>query len=100
MTVVGYGKLFMTFIKGIPQIYWNFHRKSTSGWSIKAVILDLFGGAFLFASGKTSFSDGLNMVKMIVGFISMIYGVIFCVQHYVLYRASERMKLEGEKVVS
>jgi cystinosin len=86
LTVVGYGKLVMTFVKCTPEVYWNYQRKSTKGWSILGIFLDLIGGTFSFASGEISVENGLNLIKVILGFISVIYDLIFCFQHYVLYR--------------
>jgi cystinosin len=86
VTVVGYGKLVMTLVKCTPEVYWNYVRKSTEGWSILGILLDLVGGAFSFASGGLSMENGLNTTKVILGFISVIYDLIFCFQHYVLYR--------------
>ncbi len=34
VSLLGYCKIFITFIKYIPQVYWNYIRKSTLGWSI------------------------------------------------------------------
>jgi cystinosin len=35
-------------MKYIPQLYWNFKRKSTEGWSIFNIIMDLTGGVCSF----------------------------------------------------
>ena len=42
--ICSYVKLFITLIKYIPQAYLNFRRKSTFGWSIGTILLDLTGG--------------------------------------------------------
>lgn len=42
----GYGKAAVTFVKYLPQVYLNWARKSTVGWSIENVILDFTGGSF------------------------------------------------------
>lgn len=42
----GYGKAAITFVKYLPQVYLNWKRKSTVGWSIENVILDFTGGSF------------------------------------------------------
>ena len=42
----GYGKAVITFVKYLPQVYLNWKRKSTVGWSIENVILDFTGGSF------------------------------------------------------
>ncbi|KAF5303847.1 hypothetical protein FQR65_LT08104 [Abscondita terminalis] len=41
-----YIKLVITILKYIPQAYMNYKRKSTDGWSIGVVFLDLNGGIF------------------------------------------------------
>ena len=48
LTCLGYWKLVITLIKYTPPAYWNFKRKSTKGWSIFNIILDLTGGLFSF----------------------------------------------------
>jgi cystinosin len=47
--LAGYGKAVITFFKYMPQVYLNFKRKSTVGWSLENVMLDFFGGFFSFA---------------------------------------------------
>ena len=41
---IGYIKLIVTFVKYIPQAWFNFKRKSTLGWSIDQVLFDVTGG--------------------------------------------------------
>ena len=43
---VSYAKMVVTFIKYIPQVYFNYRNKSTVGWSIHQILLD-FSGSFL-----------------------------------------------------
>ena len=83
---MGYAKLVITLIKYTPPAYWNFKRKSTKGWSIFNIILDLIGGGFSMASGGLSVSNGLNVTKVILAFITIFYDLLFCFQHYCLYR--------------
>jgi cystinosin len=40
----GYVKLVCTVIKYCPQVYVNYKRKSTEGWSINQILLDFTGG--------------------------------------------------------
>lgn len=54
LSVLGYGKLLLSLFKCTPQIYWNYRRKSTRGWSISMVLMDLIGAAFSMASGGLS----------------------------------------------
>ena len=42
--VLSYIKIFISLIKYIPQVLMNFRRKSTMGWSIWNILLDLTGG--------------------------------------------------------
>lgn len=92
---MGIGKVIISFVKYIPQVYLNFSRKSTYGWSIENILLDFTGGSLSFIqifvdwadSGNTSqFSGGLNVAKFLLGIISMFYDIIFMMQHYVCYR--------------
>ncbi|KAH7251697.1 hypothetical protein BKA59DRAFT_452934 [Fusarium tricinctum] len=94
---VGYVKLIVTLIKYTPQIATNYNNQSTDGWSISQILLDVTGGVLSVSqqaidsyqqrdwSGITG-----NPVKFSLGNISMIYDSIFIVQHYVLYRDSEK----------
>ena len=43
-----YIKLSMNIVKFIPQIWKNFRRKSTVGWSIGLTFLEMVGGVFNF----------------------------------------------------
>merc|ERR1712130_594156 len=38
-------KVLVTLIKYIPQAYQNYKRKSTAGWSIHNILLDISGGS-------------------------------------------------------
>jgi cystinosin len=89
----GYIKLLVTFIKYIPQAYLNFRRKSTVGWSIHQILLDISGGVLSLAqlildSSRQSDWSGVtgNPVKFGLGIVSMGFDLIFITQHYVLYR--------------
>ena len=48
ISMMGYFKLSISFLKYLPQFYWNYKRKSTVGWSIANILLDLTGGLFSF----------------------------------------------------
>lgn len=94
----GYCKAAITLIKYMPQVYLNFKRKSTVGWSLENVILDFGGGFFSFgqqivdsvARGQPLFGDGsdsgFNIVKFLLSVLAMFFDLIFMFQHYVLYR--------------
>ena len=98
----------------MPQVYLNWKRKSTVGWSLENVILDFTGGFFSFLQQYldtvcrgdgffASTTGGFNIVKFLLSVIVMIFDIIFLVQHYILYadkwknveKAAERLeKLE------
>jgi len=46
--ICGYAKALITFVKYLPQVYLNYKRKSTVGWSLANVLLDLTGGTLSF----------------------------------------------------
>lgn len=77
----------------MPQVWLNYQRKSTDGWSIYTMLLDVAGGIFSLAqlvidSSLQSDWTGVtgNPVKLGLGNISIMFDIIFIVQHYVLYR--------------
>ncbi|KAM0457850.1 hypothetical protein ACHAPV_006395 [Trichoderma viride] len=90
---VGYVKLLVTLVKYSPQILANYRNKSTRGWSIWQIILDVVGGILSLAqlgidsylqrdwSGVTG-----NPVKLMLGNCSLVFDSIFMFQHYVIYR--------------
>ncbi|XP_063408959.1 cystinosin-like [Mytilus trossulus] len=88
-----YVKLGVTLIKYVPQAYMNFKRKSTDGWSIGNVILDFTGGSFsllqMFLLAYNSDDWGSifgDPTKFGLGFFSILFDILFIIQHYVLYR--------------
>ncbi|XP_069800485.1 cystinosin [Dendropsophus ebraccatus] len=91
-----YIKLAITLMKYFPQAYMNFRRKSTEGWSIGNVLLDFTGGSFsiiqMFLQSynndewKLIFGDP---TKFGLGLFSIIFDIIFIVQHYCLYRKTQ-----------
>jgi len=89
---LSYLKLAVTTIKYIPQAWSNYQRKSTSGWSIYTCLLDITGGVLsivqlLFDGWRSDDWTGVqnNKLKFGLGFVSILFDVIFIVQHYVLY---------------
>lgn len=93
---MGFVKLLVTIVKYSPQAYTNYLRKSTVGWSIYPMLLDMLGGVLSIAqlvmdsslqkdwSGVTG-----NPVKLGLGNVSIAFDVLFIVQHYILYRESD-----------
>ncbi|EDO46894.1 predicted protein, partial [Nematostella vectensis] len=87
-----YIKIGVTLIKYIPQAYMNYRRKSTVGWSIGNVLLDFTGGSFsllqmfLLAYNNDDWRSIFgDFTKFGLGFISIVFDILFIVQHYALY---------------
>ena len=86
-------KLLITFTKYIPQAHLNYTRKSTEGWSIINIYLDLTGGLlsliqlFLDAWLEGDLKGGTigNPSKLGMALFSAGFDLLFMVQHYVLY---------------
>lgn len=95
---LGYGKAVISLVKYTPQAYLNFVRKSTVGWSIGNVLLDLTGGTFSFGQqfvdsyNKSDWSilTG-NIPKLLLSIESIAFDILFILQHYVLYRDAPQL---------
>ena len=71
----------------------NYKRKSTVGWSIINIILDFTGGSlsllqmFLLAYNFNDWSSIFGSpTKFGLGFFSILFDIVFLIQHYGLYR--------------
>lgn len=102
---LGWCKVFISFIKYMPQAYFNYVRKSTEGWSIVNILLDFTGGSFSFAQniidtirGDSIIIDDptqnhtLNIAKYALSFVSIIFDIIFMIQHYCLYKDNNKIR--------
>ncbi|KAF5298133.1 hypothetical protein FQA39_LY02557 [Lamprigera yunnana] len=88
-----YLKLVITVLKYIPQAYMNYKRKSTKGWSIGVVILNLVGGICSIGQmmfDSFNYDDWMsifgNPTKFGLGLFTTLFQVLFIFQHYVLYK--------------
>ncbi|VDN58512.1 unnamed protein product [Dracunculus medinensis] len=96
ITFLSYVKMAVTCSKYFPQAFFNFRRKSTTGWSIGNVLLDFLGGFMdicqIILQGANTDDWSVftgNPVKFGLGCFSMLFDIVFIVQHYILYRHSE-----------
>lgn len=87
-----YVKLVFTVFKYVPQVASNFRRRSTIGWSITQQLLDFTGGVLSLAQLVIDSSlqedwSGLtgNPLKFGLANISLVFDIIFILQHFVLY---------------
>ena len=94
----------MTVTKYIPQAWANYKRKSTEGWSIWQILMDLLGGVLSIAQLVIDSSlqkdwSGLtgNPVKFGLGNVSIVFDVVFMTQHYILYRGARSSKIKDEE---
>ena len=86
-------KVSISFLKYIPQAFSNFKRKSTVGWNVFNVVLDLTGGTLSIAQlvldswieGDWSGITG-DAAKLGLGMVSIVFDLLFIIQHYVLYK--------------
>ncbi|TMS35713.1 hypothetical protein L596_003052 [Steinernema carpocapsae] len=99
---LSYVKMAVTLCKYVPQAALNYRRKSTIGWSIGNVLLDFTGGTLdicqmvlqaLNTDDWTGFSG--NPVKFGLGLVSIVFDVLFMIQHYCLYRHVNDAIYEG-----
>ncbi|MCD7455058.1 hypothetical protein HAX54_026935 [Datura stramonium] len=84
----------MTIIKYIPQAIMNFQRKSTIGFSIGNILLDLLGGVTNYGQMAVQSIDQNSWVnfygnigKTLLSLVSIFFDILFILQHYVLYPA-------------
>ncbi|KAL0032185.1 hypothetical protein WJX77_009515 [Trebouxia sp. C0004] len=94
-------KMGVTFFKYMPQVWLNHRRQSTLGWNINQVLLDLSGGFFsvtqlcveAFVKEDLSAITG-DPVKFGLGLVSVVFDIMFMIQHYTLYRENNAKLIE------
>lgn len=100
-----YIKLVMTVFKYIPQVVANFRRRSTIGWSITQQLLDFTGGIgsllqLVIDSSLQSDWSGLtgNPLKFGLANISLVFDIIFILQHFVLFGPVEESTPKDDEI--
>merc|ERR1712008_154879 len=96
--VLGTIKIGITIMKYVPQALLNRSRKSTVGWNVYNVILDLMGGllSLLQIVGDCAAMEdwtGItgNPAKISVALVTICFDLLFLVQHYLLYPDSRQL---------
>ena len=86
-------KMSITATKYLPQAIENCRRRSTDGWSIGNIILDLTGATFSFlqnflyvAAGESWEAVWGNSPKVGLALVAFSFDLLFLLQHFVLYR--------------
>ena len=94
LSYLSYVKI-VTTIKYVPQAYMNHKRRSTQGFSIGLVLMDLAGGVFSICQmiviscdthDWSSFTG--NPTKFALGLLTIVFDLVLVFQHYVAYRNS------------
>lgn len=83
------------------QVWLNYKRQSTLGWNINQVLLDFSGGVFslfqlcmeAFVKVDMSAISG-DPVKFGLGLVTVIFDIMFMIQHYSLYKVNNAKLLE------
>ncbi|KAK2701559.1 cystinosin homolog [Artemia franciscana] len=100
-----YVKLAVTSTKYVPQAFLNYKRKSTEGWSIGNVLLDFTGGLLsimqmFFLAYNNDDWDSIfgDPTKFGLGAVSVLFDILFILQHYVWYRRDNDYEPVGQPV--
>ena len=95
----------MTVVKYMPQVWINYTRQSTAGWSIEQILLDFSGGLLslvqlVLDSSMQGDWSGIagNPVKLGLSVVSMAFDAIFVCQHYLLYRDAPAMAASTDSI--
>ena len=101
-----YVKLFISCIKYVPQVWMNYRRKSTEGWSIGNILLDFSGGILSFIQMillAINYNDWVSIfgsvTKLGLAFLSMGFDLIFVLQHYKFYKTRQRSAHREYRVI-
>lgn len=91
-------KLVITLIKYVPQAYMNYQRKATTGWSIHNILLDFTGGSLSILQmffRAYNYNDWVsifgNFTKFGLGVSSILFDILFIIQHYCLYNPTHQV---------
>ncbi|XP_028778527.1 cystinosin homolog [Neltuma alba] len=92
-------QVFMTLVKYVPQAIMNFKRKSTDGFSISNIMLDLSGAIANYGQMVVqSIDQGSwnnfygNIGKLLLSLVTVFFDTFFICQHFVLYPAKKTYK--------
>lgn len=93
------------FFKYVPQILLNMERKSTSGWSIVAVFLDMSSAIMTFFgyvlknidNGESRmFVHSMSVVKFMLLIGTLGFQIVFLVQHFLIFANPESFKIKTD----
>lgn len=88
--IFGTVKVALSTLKYVPQVLFNYRRKSTRGFSKTTPILDVFGAGFSIAQLALDAhlaGDVADMykhpVKLLLSLVTLFFSLVFIVQHSV-----------------
>ena len=107
--ILGYVKIALGLVKYAPQVWLNIKRKSTEGFSVEMMILDLIGGGFSLLNAifiAINGEDGADLAGnvgvniagnpgklefgivsgIVPGIVTCLFQSIFLIQKYVMYQ--------------
>lgn len=94
-------KAVITIVKYIPQVILHMNNKSTMGWSLENVVLDLIGGLCSLSQSVVDAADANNIylvlgnpIKLALGVISLMFDVIFIFQYFYYRRHESSLEIE------
>jgi len=98
LRVYGHVKIAVTLLKYPPQLYLNYTRSSTSGWSVGYSWLDISGGSLCILSmcltwlntGDPTYVTA-NIPKTGLALLAVVCNSLLLVQHYLLYPETRRL---------
>lgn len=112
LTAISYLKLAVTLLKYSPQIALNQRRRSTEGFHIGGIVLDMLGSVLSCAQlmyecvllNAWSGAEG-DPVKFGLGMLTLLFDVVLLLQRFVLFptpaaaevREGDDVKVEGEE---
>jgi cystinosin len=104
MYAMSFLKLASTIVKYIPQVIMNHVTRSTKGWSIGNVLLDVVGG--VLSIGQSVLDSVVrddwsvlfgNPIRFGIGFYSILFDIIFMLQHYLWFPYDDEQVRKGKR---
>lgn len=107
LRLLGMVKVLASLFKLIPQVWLNYARRSTVGWSISSIWLDVIGGACSIAqqvvrcfrvNSLAPFTS--NYAKTFLAAESLLFDMVFIAQHWLFYPVQHEVLGEEPKDLS
>lgn len=104
-TFLGLNKAIISSFKYLFQIFLNYDRKSTEGFSIMNVFLDVTGGLLslivvlikYFSSSSSSEFQDIKLAKFLLSIVVLVFDTVLIWQHYVTFSINRRVENKAQK---